>query len=148
MTLLVRSIQGCATSSNVSPHVRKSKTVLDSGFHAVDSGFQVVNPNSLSVEQFKFQIPIVSGIPDSLSCIPDSKAQNSRFHGKNFPGFWNPHSLTWGEMSFTWYKTAMLESTTRTGTRQKSSHYLKWLFPLRFFSHYVFSVAVSYHVKH
>ena len=87
MTLLVRSTQGCATLSNVSPHVKKSKTVLDSGFHAVDSGFQVVNPNSLSVEQFKFQIPIVSGITDSLSCIPDSKAQNSRFHEKNFPGF-------------------------------------------------------------
>ena len=46
MTLLVRSTQGCATLSNVSPHVKKSKTVLDSGFHAVNSGFQVVNPNS------------------------------------------------------------------------------------------------------
>ena len=46
MTLLVRSTQGCATSPNVSPHVKKSKTVLHSGFHGVDSGFQVVNPNS------------------------------------------------------------------------------------------------------
>ena len=25
---------------NLSPHVRESRTVLDSGFHAVDSGFQ------------------------------------------------------------------------------------------------------------
>ena len=31
-------------SSLLSPHVLKeSKTVLDSGFHAVDSGFQVLN---------------------------------------------------------------------------------------------------------
>ena len=33
---------------------------------------------SLSVE-LGFQIQIVSGIPDSLSCILDSKAQDSRF---------------------------------------------------------------------
>ena len=34
------------------------------------TGFQ-----SLSVE-LGFRIPIVSGIPDSLSCIPDSKAKD------------------------------------------------------------------------
>ena len=28
---------------NLPPHVRESKTVLDSGFRAVDSGFQVLN---------------------------------------------------------------------------------------------------------
>ena len=28
------------------------------------------------------RIPIVRGIPDSLSCIPDSKAQDSGFHSK------------------------------------------------------------------
>ena len=57
-----------------SPHVRESKKVLDSGFYAVDSGFQ-----TLSVE-LGFWIPNVSGIPDSLSCIPDPKAQDSGFH--------------------------------------------------------------------
>ena len=40
-----------------------------------------------------FQIPIVSGISDPLSCIPDFKAQDSGFHKQNvkykekFPGF-------------------------------------------------------------
>ena len=40
-----------------------------------------------------FQIPVVSGIPDTLRCIPDFKAQNSGFHKQNlkykdkFPGF-------------------------------------------------------------
>ena len=34
-----------------------------------------------------FQFPIVSGIPDSLSCISDSKAQDSRFHKQLFSGF-------------------------------------------------------------
>ena len=43
----------------ISPSVRDSKTVLDSGFQY------------LSVE-LGFWIPIVSGIPDSLSCSPDS----------------------------------------------------------------------------
>ena len=37
----------------------------------------------------------LSRIRDSLSCIPDSKAQESGFHKQNFPGFQNPHSLTW-----------------------------------------------------
>ena len=65
-----------------SPHVRESKTVLDSGFHTVDSGFQY-----LSLE-LGFWIPVVSGILDSLSCFPDSKDQDSGFHKQKFLGFW------------------------------------------------------------
>ena len=42
--------------------------------------------DSLSVE-LGFRIPIVSGIPDSLSCFPDSKAQDSGF--RRFPEFGN-----------------------------------------------------------
>ena len=44
-----------------------------------------------------FRIPIVSGIPDSLSCIPDSKAQDSGFHKPRFPGIRNQDSITWGD---------------------------------------------------
>ena len=40
----------------------------------------------MSVE-LGFWIPIVSGIPDSVSCIPDSKTRDSGFHKQNFPGF-------------------------------------------------------------
>ena len=36
-----------------------------------------------------FWIPIVSGIPDSLCCIPGSKVQDSGFHKQKFPGFRN-----------------------------------------------------------
>ena len=53
-------------------HVRESKTVLDSGF-------------------------FVSGIPDSLRCIPDSKAPDSGFHKQKFPGFGSQEFRTWGE---------------------------------------------------
>ena len=66
----------------VSPHVKESKTVLDSGFHAVDSWsrsdteFWIIN--FLPVE-LRFRIPVVSGIPDSLGCIPGSPTS------KNFP---------------------------------------------------------------
>ena len=35
--------------------------------------------------KFGFLIPIVSGIPDSLSCLPDSKAQDSGCHKQRFP---------------------------------------------------------------
>ena len=44
-----------------------SKTFLDSGFQVLDPGCFVSGP----------------WIADSLSCIPDSKAQDSGFHGKN-----------------------------------------------------------------
>ena len=40
--------------------------------------------DSLSME-FGFRIAIVRWIQDSLSCIPDSKAQDSRFHKQKFP---------------------------------------------------------------
>ena len=47
----------------------ESKTVLDSGLHAVDFGFQCWFRDSLSVD-LGFGISI--GIPDSLNCIADS----------------------------------------------------------------------------
>ena len=68
--------------SFASPRARESMTVLDCGFHAVDSGFQVLN-SSLSHWNFfvifffiisfhlslelGFWIQVVSGSPDSLS---------------------------------------------------------------------------------
>ena len=42
-----------------------------------------------------FWIPLVIGVPDSLSCIADSKAQDSRFHKQIF--FPIPVSLTWAK---------------------------------------------------
>ena len=57
------------------------------GFQAVESGFW-----TLSVE-FRFRIPIVSLIPDSLSYIPDFNAHDSGFHMQKFLGFQNLDSL-------------------------------------------------------
>ena len=57
------------------------------GFRIPGTGFR-----SLSVK-FGFWIPSFSRIPDSLSCIPDSKAQDSGFHKKKFPGVRNPDFL-------------------------------------------------------
>ena len=42
------------------------------------------------------QIPFAGGIPDSLSCIPESKARDDRFHKEKFQGFQNLDSLIWG----------------------------------------------------
>ena len=47
------------------PHVRESERVLDSGFHAVDSGFQE-QISALSVER-GFRISVLRKIPDSTS---------------------------------------------------------------------------------
>ena len=63
---------------------------MDFGFRIPGTGFLY-----LSVE-LGFWVPIVSGIPDSLSCTPDSKTQDSRFHKQKFLRFRNPDSHTWG----------------------------------------------------
>ena len=76
---------------------RESKTVVDSGFHALDSGLRTPDsrygiPDSLSLELgFRILILIVSG-------ISDSKAQDWRFLKQKFPRFRNLDSLTWGEV--------------------------------------------------
>ena len=62
---------------------KRPKTVLDSRFHAVDSRFHVLD-SGFFVSEIWIRIPIVSGIPDSLSCLPDSKAQDSGFHKQKF----------------------------------------------------------------
>ena len=96
--------QSPALSLYMSPHVRGSKTVMDSGFHSVDSGFRLLDSRSFS--GLGFQIPVVSEMPDSYSCIPDRKAQDSGFHkqkiskirdttGKNCPD-----SFTWAKYIF------------------------------------------------
>ena len=60
------------------------------GFRIPGAGFQ-----SFSVE-LGFWIPIVRGIPDSLSCILDSKAQEFGFHKQNFPRFRIPQAkISW-----------------------------------------------------
>ena len=66
------------------------KGIQDSlGFWISHRGFRI--PGSwfqyLSLE-LGFWIPVVSGILDSLSCIPDSKDQDSGFHKQKFLGFW------------------------------------------------------------
>ena len=87
-----------------SPHVMEFKRVLDSGFHAVDPGFQVLD-SSLCQRKLGFWIPMVSGIPDSLSCIfgilrpriPDSTSKMFPDSGLNK----QKDSLTWGEFLIT-----------------------------------------------
>ena len=82
------------------------KGIQDSlGFWIPRRGFQI--PRwwiSVFVGGTWIWIAIVGGIPDSLSCIPDSKAQDMGFHKKIFPdcrsqkqnflGFRNPDFVT------------------------------------------------------
>ena len=76
---------------HTSLYARDPRHVLCSGFHAVDSEFQVLSTGS--------RITIFSG-------IPDSKAQDFRFHKHKFPWFRTPQeknlpdSRTWGDLMF------------------------------------------------
>ena len=60
----------------------------------------------ISVE-LGFWIPIVSGILDSLNCIPDFKAQDSGFHIPKFPEFWIPDSWKVGRLNQNRSKVAL-----------------------------------------
>ena len=70
--------------TSFSPNVRESNRVLDFGFHAMNTGFQLLDSKSFSVE-LGFRIPIVSGILDSYSCIPDSTSKNFQDSGIRIP---------------------------------------------------------------
>ena len=96
-------------SANNSPHGMESITILDSSFHSGDSGFQVLDSGFWILCQWKLLNCILDSSgwwdPDSLSCVPDSKAQDSGFHEitfldsglheQNCSGFRNTDSLTW-----------------------------------------------------
>ena len=66
--------------------VSKSNTVLDSGFHAVDSEFLILNSGLQSSVGFS--------IPWTVFRIP---MQDSGFRERKFPSFRNPDYLTWGD---------------------------------------------------
>ena len=59
--------------------IASCKTFQDS--LGLDSRYRI--PDSLSMK-LRFWISMFSGIPDSVSWIPDSKAQDSEFHCKKF----------------------------------------------------------------
>ena len=83
------------------------------GFRIPGTGFQ-----SLPVER-GFWIPIASGIPDSMSCTPDSKTHGSRFSKQTFPGFLymgrqiSRHDLDRARLVSNAYFLAFIQQTSR-----------------------------------
>ena len=66
----------------ISPHVRKSKTFLDSGFHAVDSGFQVLDSSLCHWNLDSGFQPLVGfPIPYAEFRIPQAKISRIPLHG-------------------------------------------------------------------
>ena len=61
-----------APGMTLSPHIRESKTVLDSGFHAVDSGSSDWIPELLELHS-GFQSPAIRIPHSKLSRIPKSR---------------------------------------------------------------------------
>ena len=85
--------------TNILPHVREFKTVLDSRFQALDSGL-------LSLDS-GFQSLVGSHIPwaTTSKIFPD----NFRFHEPKFLGFWIPNSLALGKtFTQTWLRLRFL----------------------------------------
>ena len=82
-----------------SPNVRESKTLFDSGFHAVDSRFQVLNYRFFASGSW---ISMIIGISDFLRSILDYKNPGFRIlefqiPKQKLPEFWYSDSLMWGE---------------------------------------------------
>ena len=93
-TILCKTREGNLNHSlRRSPHVRESKTILDSGFHAVDSRFQILL-NSC----YGFHFGLSYGFFASGVRIPESNSYwDSGFLapcGWKSPGFRNPDFLT------------------------------------------------------
>ena len=65
--------------------------------HAVHSGYRVLDSRFFITGTWTQHSIRYPGIPDSLSWIPNSKAQDSRFYKEKIPGFRNLDCLTWGE---------------------------------------------------
>ena len=95
-----------------SPNVRESKAILDSGFHILDSRSQYWTSDTLSVE-LGFQILIVGGI-----------------HKQNFPGLWNPDSLSlkkksvwrlWRKIFYAYIPCGLLDCRVLLASRTISS---------------------------
>ena len=95
----------------MSPHVRETKTVMDSGFHAVDSGFRLLDSRSFSGLDSRFQLSFRMGmprIPDSTSQkfprfrIPQAKIALIPLHGENIfvPPVWYVHFDTISYVTF------------------------------------------------
>ena len=78
------------------PVVASVFSVLDSGFHTVYSGFQILDSRFLQLSATWIPDPNRIGIPQSLSWIPDSKAQDSEFNKQKLPSFRNPYYLRQG----------------------------------------------------
>ena len=106
----------CATvSPNVKcKRIKDSLGIWDSTPWIPDSRYGITD--FLSVER-GFPIPIVSGIPDSLIFIPDSKAQDSGFYKLNFQDSGIRISL---------HGASSLWSVARE-TGLKTSRYLMWI---------------------
>ena len=89
-----------------SSHVASSKTVLDSGFHALDSGIQVLYSSLCQwIMDSKCLLFVGFWIPWAVFRIPKPKIPNSRrkffpeagFHKNKLLGFRSPDFLTWSE---------------------------------------------------
>ena len=72
--------------ASLSPDVREFNTVLDSGFFAMDSGFQVPS-GWIPVFEFDFKFQSLAVLR-----IADFKTRDSRFNKQNFPGFLHKQS--------------------------------------------------------
>ena len=91
----------------------------------MDSGFQVLN-SSICKWNIGFRIPIVSGIPDSLCCIPDSKTQDSGFHKQKFPDSGIRILLHGGALGLEKMCFLFFELKWRLESRQHRGDFLSW----------------------
>ena len=77
------------------------RSVLTNGKRPLDSGFQSLVGFRIPLAVFRIS---KSGIPDSIACIPDFKAQYSGFHeensatSRNFQDFEIWILFTWGDL--------------------------------------------------
>ena len=102
--------------------MKEFKAFLDSGLHAMDSGFQVLDSRSFSVE-LGFQLLVGFRIPRPR--ISDSKGkhfQDSGFHIQKFPRFRIPPAKIFQEIGIPHAKISKIPDSTRKNFQDSRFH--------------------------
>ena len=119
----------------IRPIYRESGTVLNSGLHDVDSGFQALDSCICQWNLDSGFQPLV-GFRNPWAVFRTPKTQDSRSHKQNFPWFRNPGSLIWREIImrflkmcgfvWTWPKMVIYSSSFHTSSDNCERNTQKW----------------------
>ena len=109
---------------------------------------QSVTPCKGIQDSFRFRIPTVSEIPDSLSCILDSKVRDSGFHYSNLPAADSTANISQipesGGLPYMWPSQSFILNIKRSHNDKLGSKLTAMWYPNRIWWHCCFLSGISH----